>query len=190
MFMPFAFVLILLTVPLAGGRLGRLSEIRVRHSGFIALALGLQVLMTSVIADAPHALLIGLHMTSYALVAWALWGNRSIPGLPLIALGGGTNASVIALNGGTLPASADALARAGFPTDPAVYKNSGVLKDPVLAWLGDIAATPGWLPFRNVISIGDVVVLIGAAVMLHTVCRSQLHAAVASRRSTEATVAA
>jgi hypothetical protein len=70
---------------------------------------------------------------------------------------------------------------AGFPVDPAEFKNSGVVADPVLAWLGDIAATPAWLPFRNVISIGDVVVLIGAAVLLHVTCRSRVHAALMPR---------
>ena len=97
-----------------------------------------------------------------------------MPGLLLIALGGGTNAAVIALNGGTLPANADALVEAGFSPDPAEYKNSGVVDDPVLAWLGDIMATPSWLPFRNVISLGDIVVLVGGLVLLHVVCDSRV----------------
>ena len=50
-----------------------------------------------------------------------------------------------------------------------------MVADPVLPWLGDIAATPAFLPFRNVISIGDVVVLVGAAVLLHVVCRTRVH---------------
>lgn len=180
--MAFVFVLLLLSVPLTGGRLALLAHLQVRCTGLIVLALGLQVLMTSVLGDAPRALLIVLHLTSYLLVGWALWANRAVPGLPLIALGGGTNAAVIALNGGTLPASARALAQAGFPVDPTEFKNSGVLRDPVLPWLGDIVATPGWLPFRNVISVGDVVVLVGAAVMLHVTCRTAVHVPARLRR--------
>jgi hypothetical protein len=178
MFMPFAFLLLLVTVPLAGGRLTRLSELRLEGVRLIVLALGLQVLMASVLPlvlpDAPHALLIGLHGASYAVIAWTLWLNRAVPGLLLIALGGGTNAAVIALNGGTLPADPDALAEAGFPVEPDEYKNSGVVDDPVLAWLGDVMATPSFLPFRNVISLGDIVVLVGGAVLLHVVCASRL----------------
>lgn len=178
MFMPFAFLLLLVTVPLAGGRLSRLADLRLRGVGFIALALGLQVLMASVLPvvapDVPHLLLIGLHAASYAVIAWTLWLNRAVPGLLLIALGGGTNAAVIALNGGTLPADPEALAAAGFSVDPDEYKNSGVVDDPVLAWLGDIMATPAFLPFRNVISLGDIVVLIGGAVLLHVVCASRV----------------
>ena len=46
--------------------------------------------------------------------------------------------------------------------------------DAVLPWLGDVMATPAWLPFRNVISLGDIVVLVGGAVLLHVVCASRL----------------
>ena len=49
-----------------------------------------------------------------------------------------------------------------------------MVQEPILPWLGDIMATPAWLPFRNVISIGDIVVLVGAAVLLHVACRSRL----------------
>lgn len=178
MFMPFAFLLLLVTVPVAGGRLSRLAALRLEGVGLILLALGLQVLMASVlpvaVPDVPHLLLIALHAASYALVAWTLWLNRAVPGLLLIALGGGTNAVVIALNGGTLPADPDALVAAGFRPEPDEYKNSGIVDDPVLGWLGDVMTTPSSLPFRNVISLGDIVVLIGGAVLLHVVCASRL----------------
>lgn len=178
MFMPFAFLLLLVTVPLAGGRLSRLADLRLQGVGLIVLALGLQVLMATVLPialpETPHALLIALHAASYGVIAWTLWLNRAVPGLLLIALGGGTNAAVITLNGGTLPADRDALLEAGFSIDPDEYKNSGVVDDPVLAWLGDIMATPSFLPFRNVISLGDIVVLVGGAVLLHVVCASRV----------------
>lgn len=172
--MPFAFLLLLSTVPLTGGRLSRLALLRVRGSGWIVAALALQVLMASVVPDAPHVVLIGLHAASYALITWALWLNRALPGLVLIAVGGGTNAAVIALNGGTLPASAEALVAAGYSLDPDAFKNSGVVAEPVLPWLGDIMATPAWLPLRNVISPGDLVILLGGFVLLHVVCRTRI----------------
>ena len=190
MFIPFAFLLLLVTVPLAGGRLSRLSTLRLEGVRLIVLALGLQVLMASVLPvalpDAPHLLLIALHAASYLVIAWTLWLNRAVPGLLLITLGGGTNAAVIALNGGTLPADPDALVRAGFSVEPDEYKNSGVVEDPVLAWLGDIMTTPSFLPFRNVISLGDIVVLIGGAVLLHVVCASRLGRLLVRRRAAPA----
>lgn len=172
--MPFAFLLLVLSVPLAGGHLGRLAGLRLARVPAVVAALGLQVLMSSVIPTAPFAVLLGLHALSYGLAGWALWANRRVPGLLLVAFGGGLNAAVITLNQGTLPADPGALAEAGFPVDPQVYKNSGVVADPLLPWLGDITATPAWLPFRNVISIGDLTVLLGAAVLLHVVCRTRL----------------
>ena len=172
--MAFAFVLLVLSVPLSRGRLSLLADLQVRQAGLVVLALGLQVLMTTVLAGAPHGVLVALHLLSYVAVACALWANRRLPGLVLIALGGGTNAAVIALNGGTLPADPDALAEAGFPVEPDEYKNSGVVDEPVLGWLGDVMTTPSFLPFRNVISLGDVVVLVGGAVLLHVVCASRL----------------
>jgi uncharacterized protein DUF5317 len=173
MFMPFAFLLLLLTVPLAGGRLSRLAGLRVRGVPLICGALGLQVVMTT-LTSAPHVALIALHAASYAVIAWVIGLNRAVPGLLLIAVGGGTNAAVIALNGGTLPARREALVEAGFSVDPEVYRNSGIVADPVLPWLGDIMATPAFLPFRNVISLGDLVVLLGGAVLLHVTCRTRL----------------
>ena len=175
MFMPFAFLLLLVTVPLAGGRLSRLAGLRLEGVGLIVLALGLQVLMASVLPvvlpDAPHLLLIALHAASYLVIAWTLWLNRAVPGLLLIALGGGTNAAVIALNGGTLPANPDALARGRLHASrPASTRTAASSRTPVLPWLGDIMATPSFLPFRNVISLGDVVVLVGGAMLLHVVC--------------------
>jgi hypothetical protein len=66
----------------------------------------------------------------------------------------------IAVNGGTLPASADAVRRAGIPPG-AEFLNSAVLSHPVLPWLGDVFAWPQPLPLANVFSVGDVLIGIG-----------------------------
>ena len=173
MFVAFITVLALLTVPLAGGRLAALAQIRIKSKWLVLVALLVQVAITSFVQNWPHPLLVALHIGSYVLIGAALWRNRRIPGLPLIALGGLLNGAVIALNGGTLPASARALAEAGMVTN-GDFTNSGVLSHPILAPLGDIVATPAWLPFRNVISIGDCIALIGVFVLVHTVCSSRL----------------
>ncbi len=172
MFMTFLSVLIVASVPLLGGRLALLAGLRLQRTGLMALALGAQVLMTEVVAGAPRPVLVVLHLGSYATVAVALWANRALPGLLLLGAGAALNLLVISLNGGTLPASAGALEAAGWSSGPERFANSGVLADPVLPWLGDIAATPAFLPFRNVISPGDVLILLGAAVLVHVHCRS------------------
>jgi hypothetical protein len=171
MFMAFASLVIMATVPLLGGSLSRLAQVRLRHAWLVVVALALQILITEVVPHAARAVLISLHLVSYGLAAVALWVNRRLPGLVLIGGGALVNAAVIALNDGTLPASARALREAGFAIDPASFANSGVLAHPVLPWLGDILATPAWLPFRNVISIGDMTILVGTLVLAHSVCR-------------------
>lgn len=173
MFVAFITVVALLSVPLTGGHLVALAQIRITSKWLVLVALLVQVAITSFVQDWPHALLVALHIGSYVLIGVALWRNRRIAGLPLIALGGLLNGVVITLNRGTLPASARALAEAGMVTN-GDFTNSGVLRHPILAPLGDVVATPAWLPFRNVISIGDCIALIGVFVLVHTVCGGRL----------------
>jgi hypothetical protein len=172
MFVAFVAFVLLATVPLAGGKLARLARIRIRGTWLVAAALLVQIGITGMLQSWPHGVLVALHLGSYALIGVAIWWNRRLPGLLLIGLGGMLNGVVIALNDGTLPASARALAEAGTDLQKH-FNNSGVLAHPVLGQLGDIVPTPGWLPFRNVISIGDVIALLGVAVLVHTVCESK-----------------
>jgi hypothetical protein len=171
MFVAFMAVVILASVPLMGGNVARLARLRLRGWWLIAVALLVQVAITGPLQAWPHGVLVGMHLASYGLIAIVVWFNCRLPGLLVIALGGFMNAVVIALNDGTLPASARALAEAGTDVQKN-FNNSGVLAHPVLPQLGDIVATPAWLPFRNVISVGDVVALAGVAIMVHVVSDS------------------
>ena len=174
MFMAFMSLLIICSALLLGGKLGLLASVRIRYTGLIVLALGVQILITEVITTAPRALDVALHLGSYAAAGVALWANRALPGLVLIGVGAMLNAAIITLNGGTMPASAHALANAGLSTRNTGFVNSGIVHHPVLPWLGDILATPQWLPFRNVLSVGDIIILVGAVVLGHWVSRSRL----------------
>jgi hypothetical protein len=89
----------------------------------------------------------------------------------VIAAGAGANAFTIAINGGTLPASSWALRHAGIQSR-AGFDNSGIVRHPHLAWLGDIMVTPSWLPLRNMVSIGDLVLLAGAIILVARVSRT------------------
>jgi hypothetical protein len=171
MFVAFMAIVILASVPLTGGKVTRLARIRIRGWQIIAVALVIQVVITGPLQSWPHGVLVGMHLASYGLIGFVVWWNRRLPGLLVIALGGFMNAAVIALNDGTLPASARALAQAGTDLQKN-FNNSNVLPHPVVPQLGDIVATPAWLPFRNVISIGDVVALVGVVIMVHLVSDS------------------
>jgi hypothetical protein len=171
MLMGLLALLVLAAVPLTGGDLRRLAGLRLQWAWLLPVALGLQVLVITVDPSAPRPVTVGTHLATYALAGAFLWRNRRVPGLPVLALGAAANALTIALNGGTLPASASAVRRAGLEIDPAVFTNSGVLAHPKLPWLGDVFAVPSWFPFANVFSIGDVLILAGAALLVHVTCR-------------------
>ena len=169
-----ATALAMLLVPLLGGRLSRLSTLGVRHGRLVAGALALQVLVISIVPGWPRPLLVALHGASYVLAAAFVWVNRRLPGLVLIAAGGALNALAIAVNGGQMPASAEAVVRAGLPVETEGFVNSGVVSDPRLTFLGDVFASPAWLPLRNVYSPGDLLILAGAVWAVHRTCRTVL----------------
>ena len=167
-------LLALLLVPVLGGSLRGLSTLRLRSGWMIALALGVQVVCISLVPTWPLVLLATAHGATYLLAAAFVWRNRRLPGLPLLALGGFLNAVTITLNHGTLPASAAALRRAGLPVTEDQFINSAVMAHPRLAFLGDVYASPSWLPLHNVYSIGDFVVLAGAVWAVQRSCRTVL----------------
>ena len=174
MLLPALTLLAVLLVAPLGGRLRALTELRLHGGGLVLAALGLQVLAFLVLTGAPRALLVGMHAASYLLAAAFVWRNRQLPGLWLIASGALLNALVLAVNGGTMPASADAVRRAGLPLVEQDYSNSGVLSQPRLAPFGDVFASPSWLPLHNVFSVGDLLVMAGAVWLVHRSCRTVL----------------
>jgi hypothetical protein len=169
-----AFLVCLLTVPLAGGRLGALAHVRPRARWLLAAGLGLQVLIISIAPDGSQGPRAAAHLASYVLVACFIAANWSVPYLWLLALGGALNAIAIGLNGGVMPADPDALAAAGIATDPQTFSNSTAVHDPVLPFLGDVLWVPASWPVSNVFSIGDVLILAGAFLALHTIAGSRL----------------
>ena len=111
----------------------------------------------------PQVLAAILHILTYAAAIAFLWCNRTVGGLWGVAAGAASNGFVIALNGGTLPASAAAVRSAGLDGDLA-FANSGVIEDPVLPWLGDVFAWPAPMPLSNTFSVGDVLIVVGVFV--------------------------
>jgi hypothetical protein len=143
---------------LAGGRLGRLAELRIRWLPLALTGLGVQVVLFS---DPGTALAGDL---AVVLV------NIRLPGLALVAVGAGLNLVAILANGGSMPADPEALASLGKPVEDAA--NSIVAADPALWFLTDLFAMPTWLPLANVFSIGDVLIGVGIAVAVAAGMRS------------------
>jgi hypothetical protein len=170
-----AFVLTLLTVPLAGGKLSRITRIKVRGTGWVIAALLIQVFIMNIAAkhlsiDVAE----WMHKLSYVLVGGFIWANRRLSGLWIVVLGGSMNLVAIVANGGVMPATGWALETAGRPAnDGETFTNSGRADDAKLIVLGDILAWPKPLPLSNVFSIGDVILVIGGGVVLHRTCASK-----------------
>ena len=174
MIIPLLGVLALLSPVLCGGDLRRLGDLRFRGSWVVLVALVAQVVVISVIPGENHTVLASIHLATYAAAGWFVVMNRRIPGILVIAVGAASNALAIAANRGTLPASRSALERAGLHLNPHEFLNSGVLAHPHLAFLGDVLATPSWVPLANVFSVGDVLILCGVAWGAHRACGSRL----------------
>ena len=169
------FVLCLAAVPLAGGRLGALADVRLRAPWLMLAGLGAQILVISVFPDGAGALHTSAHLASYAFIAAFVAVNWTrVPFLWLIALGGALNLAAIAANGGVMPADPDALAAAGIATPAGEFSNSTAVSDPALAFLGDVLWLPSSWPVSNVFSIGDVLIVVGAFLSLHTISGSRL----------------
>jgi hypothetical protein len=170
-----AYLLVLASVPLFGGRLSRLGSLRVRHAWSVAAALVVQIVIVNVVeASIAPGLAAVLHLASYGVALWFVALNRRVAGIGVIVAGGLMNLVAIAANGGVMPASAAAVRAAGRPVEAAAFQNSQAIEDARLWFLGDIMAWPAPLPLANVFSVGDVLIVIGAGQTMHVVCASRL----------------
>jgi hypothetical protein len=152
-------------VPVTGGSLRALADLRFARAWTLPAALAIQVLVISVWPSGPERLLQVLHLGSYALAGWFLFANRRTTGLALIAFGALLNVVVITANDGVMPASEAAFRTAGIErTDE--FENSAPSDDAHLAFLGDVFAVPAGWPLANVFSVGDVGIVLGAGVLV------------------------
>jgi hypothetical protein len=129
--------------------------------GFVAQL----VLFSDLVAERVGAAGPPLYVLSTLAVGIAVLRNLGLPGMPLIVVGATSNMAAILANGGFMPAAPGALASLGKAA-PVAYSNSAVVTRPALELLTDRFALPGWLPFANVFSVGDVVLGIGIVMLI------------------------
>lgn len=176
--------LALLTVPLAGGHLGGLLDIRLRGLPILIGALAVQVLVISIIPDASKNVITWLHLLTYVATLGFVAMNLRLRGMWVVGLGGLLNFIAIAANHGVMPASPSALRSAGRRVSSSAFENSTAVRGARLSFLGDVFAMPASWPLANVFSVGDVLIAVGVAIVLHQACGSRL--TVAGRRARHA----
>jgi uncharacterized protein DUF5317 len=155
----------LVIAPLLGGRWRRIGALRLQWVWIFYLAIALQIAAFPVKAlpwRTPDRIGVVLWLVSYGLFAAAVACNFRIPGVPLIAAGLLSNLGAIVSNGGHMPALPSALRGAGLHFTHS--RNSAELASPHLAWLVDRWAAPGWIPWANVFSVGDILIASGGLV--------------------------
>jgi hypothetical protein len=169
-----AYLLVLLSVPVARGRLSALADLQLRKPGLAGAAILIQVLVISVLPFGDHTIHTSLHVLSYVLLGAFAFANRRLTGVPIIAIGGLSNFAAIAANGGVMPTAPSAARSLAVTGSSDEFLNSRVLDHPRLQFLGDVFPTPASWPLHNVFSIGDIVLLIGVFVLVHAACGSRL----------------
>lgn len=159
----FLFVVV---VTFALPRRPRLDPPSLRWIGVPFAAVVIQVVVINVVhEEIPLGLASTVHVATYVVVGiWAL-AHLRVPGLAIVCAGGLLNFAAIVTNGGVMPASTRALTGAGIEAS-AGFANSAQADDAPLWFLGDVFWVPERLPLSNVFSVGDVVLLLGAAVVL------------------------
>lgn len=160
---------------LAGGRPGSAAS-RLRALRLLLVAALVQ-LLAALVADGAGAPYAAALAVSAVFAGGFVLANVHVPGVALVGLGLVLNAAVVGLNGGAMPVSAPAAARAGvdatrFPLpaagpDDAGGRHSASADDTRLGFLGDVIPVPS--PLRaEVVSAGDVLVAAGVGLLVLT----------------------
>lgn len=163
-----AIVLAVIVGYARGGRLRRLERIELRAEGLMmgALLVQLAIPMVAQRLHLPSGLALSLWLATYALLLLALWMNRDRIALVIAGAGVFLNALVIALNGG-MPVLANALrfispgekvGSSAFAGDPLHHLAAAGTR---LVWLGDVIPVPLPSLLGGVMSVGDVLLMIG-----------------------------
>jgi hypothetical protein len=163
-----------------GGSLSGFSQARFAYLPVLLAALVVQlVIFVGPVARMEETHRVGpyVYMATLLATLFALWANRSIPGITIVLVGATLNAAVIFANGGFMPTPHSALESAGRleyviqeEADRAAGKrlahtNSVIASDETrLSYLGDVLYIPEGYPAANVISLGDLFIALGAGV--------------------------
>jgi Family of unknown function (DUF5317) len=152
-----------------GGSLKGLAYMKLRGGWLFPLLLVAQFVIfalqdkVAIIAKISNT----LFLLVYVIGLLFLWLNRNQPGFIIIFVGVLLNFIVMAVNGGRMPVSVEAAQFLGREYIDAlqagVYgKHQAITRETLLPFLGDIIPLSPPYPRQQVISIGDVIINVGA----------------------------
>ena len=159
---------------LRGGELEKLFAISIEGVLLFAIALLFRlgvwafdlIGIPNILSYSPYIIII-----SYFLLIYVSIRNLKVPGFKYIILGLLLNAFVIILNGGSMPV----LVRRGVIENISSnsFLNSGtkvvhsLMNDNTLfAFLGDVIVIPKPFPDTSIISVGDIMILVGLFILI------------------------
>ena len=170
-----------------GGSLGNFGRLRLRVLWLVLASLGVQLVIFTPLRDLLRLdgvaipVLYGLSMA--LLTLWVAL-NWRVPGMALMALGLLCNFAAIVSNGGYMPVSPASASYAGTivqydEAGGSRHNNSVASDNGVRLWLlTDILPVPRQVPFASVVSIGDVVLTVGAGMLCYRTVRGDSSGAI------------
>ncbi|HET7428499.1 MAG TPA: MFS transporter, partial [Gaiellales bacterium] len=176
MVVAFALVIGLSVAWMLGANPMRLADVRFRGSALVFGALGIQLaIYTPLTAHIPHSLDKPLHLFSYLMLIGFFLLNLRVPAFWLVGFGLLSNTAVIFANGGHMPITAEGWVAAGGTLsdfNSHGFSANSVLMGPGtrLPWLGDVFALPIRIPTASVLSIGDLLIVLGTVAFVYRSC--------------------
>ncbi len=149
---------------LRGGKLERLGELRLEALPLVWAAIILRV-AAGVLAERGFLFAPWLQVVAYMMLIYMVFLNSWQPGLKIFGLGSLSNFLVIAVNGGTMPVSMEAVAKIGMTEVPSGIHS--VLTAGTRLWfLADIIPVTFRFPRPTIISVGDILIVVGMFIFI------------------------
>lgn len=173
MFLIYAVIIGLLVGWARGGRVKNLELLEIKKGGWAVTALVIQLVIFTPLARGITSWIVPLHLLSYLMIGTFLVYNIKLKGFIPVALGWAANFTVIAANGGYMPADVNLISGVASQSVVDSLQTEGIMNNSAtlgessrLPWLGDIFSLPSWLPLANVFSLGDLLIALGCLVII------------------------
>lgn len=170
---------------LRGGKIQNIGKFMFRTSYLLVFSIIIQ-LGTSILISLGHETVIQyrllLYIISYIMLFIVLFLNLGRKSVWVILIGAIANFAAIVLNGGSMPIDITILEKGGFANilaslEIGAMKNYINIKEAYsfTVHLAKRFITPEWYPFKQVFSIGDILISIGLLLLTQSIMQIRKH---------------